>query len=272
MTFLEKLAASIQSKNSLLSIGLDPDFERLPESLRTEHNPLFVFNKEIIEHTCDLAAVYKLQIASYAALGIQGIELLEKTVNYLVHNYPEVPLILDAKRADIADTSENYAREAFDVFEADAITVNPYLGKDALLPFLKRRDKGVIVLCRTSNPGAKDFQELMVGDTPLYLKVAASVNEWDKEFGNCLLVVGATWPTELQKIRSICPELFFLVPGIGAQGGDLEAVLKNGLRNDKSGLLIHATRSIIYAGNGADFAETARVEANKLKEEINKFR
>lgn len=272
MTFLEKLTASIQNKNSLLSIGLDPDFERLPESLRAKHNPLFEFNKEIIESTSDLTAAYKLQFASYAAMGIQGIELLEKTVSFLVHNYPEIPLILDAKRADIKDTSENYAREAFDIFEADAVTVNPYLGKDALLPFLKRRDKGVIVLCRTSNPGAKDFQELLIGDTPLYLKVAASVNDWHTEFGNCLLVVGATWPAELQKIRSLCPKLFFLVPGIGAQGGDLGAVLKNGLREDRSGLLIHATRSIIYAGNGVDFAAVARSEAVKLKEEINKSR
>ncbi|MBI4080960.1 MAG: orotidine-5'-phosphate decarboxylase [Candidatus Levybacteria bacterium] len=272
MSFLQKLETAIQKNNSLLCVGLDPDFDKLPNSLKSKHNPLFEFNKEIIESTQDLVCAFKPQIAGYSALGAQGLEILEQTIHYLKTNYPDIPLILDAKRADIGSTSEKYAQEAFDVFEADAVTVNPYLGKDALLPFLQRREKGVIVLCRTSNKGAADFQSLDTNGEPLYIKVARAVAEWHEEFGNCLLVVGATWPEEMKKIREITKNMFFLVPGIGAQGGDLPATVNSGLREDKSGLIIHSSRAILYASSGSDFATRAKEEATKLREKINKYR
>lgn len=269
MIFLEKLTQSIKTSGSLLSVGLDPDFERLPESLRSAHNPLFEFNKSIVDRTHDLVCAYKLQIAGYAALGIQGAEILKMTINYLANNYPTIPIILDAKRGDIADTSENYAKEAFDIFEADGVTVNPYLGKDALIPFLERRDKGVIVLCKTSNPDSKDFQDLSVDGQPLYIKIAKAVYSWHQEYNNCLLVVGATWPEQMKNIREATGDMFFLVPGIGTQGGDLKSTLKNGLREDGSGLIIHSSRGIIYASGESDFADKARLEATKLRDQIN---
>lgn len=272
MTFLDKLEKSIQTKNSLLCIGLDTDFEKLPQTVRQSHNPVFAFNKEIIDRTYDLVCVYKIQIAYYSALGIRGYEMLEQTLHYLTNNYPDIPLILDAKRGDIGETSEKYVQEVFETFEVDAVTVNPYMGKDSVLPFLKRRDKGIIILCRTSNKGAEDFQSLTIDGEELYLKVAREAVKWNSEFGNCLLVIGATWPEDMKKIRDIAKDMFFLVPGIGKQGGDLEGTLKNGLREDKSGLIIHSSRSILYASSYANFAEEARMEATQLRNKINTFR
>lgn len=272
MSFREKLDIIVKKNNSLLCVGLDTDFEKLPASIRKHHEPLLAFNKAIIDRTATLVCSYKLQIAYYASLGIPGIQALMQTIHHIHTYYPDIPVILDAKRGDIGDTSEKYAQEAFDAFEADAVTVNPYLGKDALLPFLKRKDKGVIVLCRTSNKGAADFQDLITNDEPIYLKVAEAVNAWNDEFGNCLLVVGATWPEDMKKIRAVSPEMFFLVPGIGAQGGDLEKTMEAGLREDKSGLIIHAARSIIYASSDEDFAEKAMEEALRLRNLINTYR
>lgn len=272
MTFIQKLEASIARSDSLVCVGLDTDFEKLPQSVKTSHHPLVTFNKAIIDNTHDLVACYKLQIAYYSSLGLSGIEALEQTIHYLTNEYPDIPLILDAKRGDIGDTSEKYAQEVFDTFEVDAVTVNPYMGKDSLLPFLKRKTKGVIVLCRTSNKGAEDFQSLRVDSEPLYVKIAAAVSEWHNEFQNCLLVVGATWPEEMKEIRQIAKDLFFLVPGIGAQGGDIENTLKSGLRPDKSGLLIHSSRAIIYASDKSDFAEKARKETITLRDTINTYR
>jgi|SRR3989344_1027611 len=272
MNFLYNLVLSIKKNNSLLCVGLDTDFEKLPQSIRKVHEPIFAFNKSIIDATADLVCCYKIQIAYYASLGIPGIQALMQTVHYIHTNYPDLPVILDAKRADIGETSEKYVQEVFDSFEADAATVNPYLGKDSLLPFLQRREKGVIVLCRTSNKGAKDFQDLPINGEPLYMHVAKEIVSWHKEFGNCLMVVGATWPEELRKIRELAPEMFFLVPGVGAQGGDLEQTLKAGLRNDKSGLIIHSARSILYASDGDDFAQKAREETIKLRDQINSYR
>lgn len=267
MTFRQKLEKIIKKNNSLLSIGLDPDLGKIPQHLKKYKDPIFSFNKQIIDATHDLVCVYKPQIAYYAGSGIRGIGSLLKTINYLNHTYPEIPIILDSKRGDIESTSRFYAKEAFDVFNADAVTVNPYFGLDSLKPFFERKDKGVIILCRTSNKSASDFQDLKVSGEkiPLYLYVAKKVQEWSKEYKNCLLVVGATWPEELKKIREIAPKMFILVPGIGAQGGDLKVTLKNGLRKDKSGLIIHAGRSIIYA-------KSPRGEAKKLKELIESFR
>src|SRR3989344_3779476 len=214
---------------------------------------------------------------------------LDTDIKY-IHEQYDIPFILDAKRADIGSTSEQYAREVFDVFDTDSVTVNPYLGADAIKPFLKRADKGIIILCRTSNPGASDFQDLITGVAsqahprggyrlapqesykPLYLKIAEKVVEWNKKYENCLMVVGATWPGEMKKIRKIAPKMFFLVPGIGVQGGDLEKTLKNGLTKEKSGLIIHSARAIIYASSGKDFAEKSRKKAIEMRDLINKYR
>ncbi len=272
MNFLSQLEQAILAHNSLLCVGLDTDFEKLPHEVKKHHEPLLEFNKQIIDATAAHVCCYKIQIAYYAALGTSGIQALMQTIHYIHANYPALPVILDAKRGDIGETSKRYAQEAFDIFEADAVTVNPYLGKDSLLPFLEKKDKGVIVLCRTSNEGSSDFQELVAEESPLFLHVAEQATSWHKEFKNCLLVVGATWPEDMKKIRTVSPEMFFLVPGIGAQGGDLHATLAAGLREDHSGLIIHAARSIIYASSGQDFAAKAKEEASKLQLSINEHR
>jgi orotidine-5'-phosphate decarboxylase len=186
--------------------------------------------------------------------------------------HPGVPVILDAKRGDIGSTAQNYAIEAFDRYGADAVTVNPYLGRDSLQPFLDRADKGVIVLCRTSNPGAGDLQDLVVDGRPLYQHVAAKVaQDWNAN-GNCLLVVGATWPQQLREVRAIVGDVPFLVPGVGAQGGDVEAVVKNGRTADGTGLLVSSSRAILYASGGDDFADAARAAATALRDAINASR
>ncbi|RJQ38913.1 orotidine-5'-phosphate decarboxylase [Candidatus Microgenomates bacterium] len=272
MTFLQKLNNNIAKNNSLLCIGLDTDINKIPRDLLGLENPTFAFNKKIIDETVNLVSCYKLNIAYYSASGISGINSLQRTIEYINDTYPNTPVILDAKRADVGSTSEQYAKEAFEVFKADAVTVNPYLGLDSIEPFLKYRDKGVIILCKTSNSGSFEFQDLKVENEPLYLKVAKKIQEWDKQYKNCLMVVGATYPEELKSIRDIAPDMFFLVPGIGKQGGDLEKTLKLGLTKIKSGLIIHSARAIIYASNSADFAEKAKEEAEKLKEEINNYR
>lgn len=272
MNFLQKLESSINNNNSLLCIGLDTDINKIPKHLLNEDEPIFAFNKDIIDKTSDLVCCYKANVAFYSAQGISGLHALQLTVSYLKEHYPQVPIILDAKRADIENTSEQYVKEAFDTIGVDAVTVNPYLGLDSLEPFFKRSDKGIIVLCRTSNPGASDFQNLIVNDEPLYISVAKKTAEWNKEYKNCLMVVGATWPDELKKIREIAPDMFFLVPGLGPQGGNLQKTLQNGLTKEKSGLIIHSARAIIFASNENDFAEKAREEARKLKKEINKYK
>ncbi len=263
MDFLKKLQEAIKKNDSLLCVGLDPDLDKIPEKFKSEQDPIFSFNKYIVDQTADLVCVFKPNIAFYAAYGLPGIEQLKKTIDY-VHS-KDLPLLLDAKRGDIGSTAQAYVKEVFDELNVDAVTVNPYLGFDALEPFLERKDKGIVILCRTSNPGASDFQDLKVGDEALYLKVAEKVVEWDKKYGNCLMVVGATWPEQLKQIRELAPDMFFLIPGIGAQGGDLENTLKNGLNNKKSGLIISSSRGILYA-------ENPKEEAKKIKEEINSYR
>ncbi|MBI4100116.1 orotidine-5'-phosphate decarboxylase [Candidatus Microgenomates bacterium] len=286
MNFFKKLNQSIKKNNSLLCIGLDTDISKIPKRFLTRSDLVFEFNKNIIDLTTDLVCCYKANIAFYAAQGIPGLKSLQKTIRY-IHKH-NLPFILDAKRGDVENTAQNYVKEAFDVLEADAVTLNPYLGFDTIEPFLKRKDKGIIVLCRTSNPGASDFQstEVSIGNhpggineatprektEPLYMLVARKVVEWNKKYKNCLLVVGATWPTELELIRKIAPDMFFLVPGIGAQGGDLEQTLKFGLTKEKSGLtpknsglIISSSRSIIYSNN-------PKKKAQELQEAINRYR
>lgn len=272
MTFLQKLEQAIEKNNSLLCVGLDPDTSKFPTHLQNGHESIFAFNKAIIDATHDVVCSFKPQIAYYSALGVPAIEALKKTVDYIRTNYPEIPIILDAKRGDIGPTAQQYAKEAFEFFQVDAVTVNPYLGLDSLQPFLLYDTKGIVILCRTSNESAQDFQDLSVNGTPLYLEVAKKILSWDKEYHNCLMVVGATWPEEIKTLRELAPNMFFLVPGIGVQGGSVQKTLENGLRKDKSGLIITISRSVLYAATGQDFAQKAREKAIALQGEINKYR
>lgn len=270
MKFIEKLELAQKKNRSLLCVGLDPSLERLPEVCRLESQPFLAFNRALIDATADLVCAYKPQIAHYAACGVET-ELLT-TISYINKTYPEIPVILDAKRGDIGSTAEKYAIEAFERYQADAVTVNPYLGGDSLEPFLNYSEKGVVVLCRTSNPGGSDLQSLEVDGEALYLKLARlATTSWNVN-GNILLVVGATWPEELARVREVVGDIPLLVPGVGAQGGDLAAVLEAGLDSKGAGLVINSSRGIIYASSGEDFAQAARQEALELRDAINILR
>lgn len=248
-TFAERLARAIELSGSLVCVGLDPDAAKLPADLASDPHALYAFNRRIVDATHNLAAAYKPQIAFYSAQGAE--EQLASSIRYIRERAPAALVILDAKRADIGNTAEAYAMEAFDRYQADAVTVNPYMGEDSVRPFLARPDRGAVLLCRTSNPGAKDFQDLKIDGLPLYRHVARrAAGEWNRH-GNLMLVVGATVPLEMAGLREAHPEVPFLVPGIGAQGGDLQATLAAGLDSRGAGLLISASRSIIYAGGGA---------------------
>ena len=271
MNFIRKLEQAWAARQTVVCVGLDPRMDRLPASLRGAEEPFFAFNRRIIEATLPHACAYKPQIACYAGEG--RLKELERTFEFLKERAPEVPLILDAKRGDIGSTAEQYAREAFEVYQADAVTVNPYMGGDTLTPFTDAAEHGVIVLCRTSNPGSADLQNLLLENgNPLYLEVARKASgEWNEK-GNLCLVTGATYPKDLAKIRRVVGEMPLLVPGIGAQGGDLEATLRAGLRPDGWGLLINSSRGIIHASEGEDFAEAAGEAARALKEACNRLR
>jgi orotidine-5'-phosphate decarboxylase len=266
--FAERLEQAQQRSGSLMCVGLDPDPAKLPLDLRHESVPIHAFDRRIIDATCDLAAAYKPQIAFYSAEGAE--EQLAASIRYIRQKAPAALVILDAKRGDVGNTAVAYAREAFERYHADAVTVNPYMGEDSVRPFLARPDRGAILLCRTSNPGAKDFQDLLVDGLPLYRRVAQrAAGEWNAH-GNLMLVVGATFPQEMAELRQAHPELTFLVPGIGAQGGDLEAILNAGLDARGAGLLVSASRSIIYAGAGS--AAAIRAAAAELYTAINQHR
>ncbi len=272
MEFIARIERCISKNNSLLCVGLDPDPARLPTHLKTS-NDFFSFCQEIIAATADLVCAYKPNSAFFEAYGAQGIDVLKKTCDYIKQEHPGLPVILDAKRGDIGNTNEGYASFAFDYLSADAITVSPYLGGEALAPFLNRADKGIIILGRTSNPGAGEFQDLEVGGKKLYKLVAEKVRDnWNKN-GNCLLVTGATYPEELSEIRQIVgDEMYFLVPGIGAQGGDVEKTIKAGASSAGKGLIINSSREVIYASDGPDFARAARLRAAEIRDEINRYR
>ena len=268
MTFIEQLQKRWTENNTLVCVGLDPDPSRFPEIIGDGSDSIFAFNRAIIDATADLVCAYKPQIAHFAALNAE--DQLKDTIAYIHSEYPGIPVILDSKRGDIGSTAERYAREAFERYEADAVTVNPYLGIDGVKPFTDYVDKGVILLCRTSNPSAKDFQDLLVGDKPLYECVAETIaKEWN-ENNNCALVVGATWPEQLGKIRNIVGDMPILVPGIGAQGGDLEGTLKHGVDSKKAGLVINSSRGVLYASEQSDFAEAARNVVLQMNQAINK--
>lgn len=261
-------SASIKNK-SFVCLGLDPDLSQMPSHLTSSNTPYFDFNKAIIEGTADIVCAYKPQIAHYSAFGRENE--LEKTISFIKTNYPDIPVILDSKRGDIGNTAHFYGVEAFERYGADALTLSPYLGFDSIEPFLKWEGKGLIILCKTSNRGSPLFQNLKTPDIELYLKVASEVKSWSAK-GDFSIVVGATQPEILKVIRDIVGDMLFLVPGIGAQGGDLGLVMKEGISKAKSGdpsLMINSSRGIIYASSGEDFAEKAREACLSLREQIN---
>ena len=262
----EQIIKQIRAKRSFLCVGLDTDIKKVPQHLLDEEDPVFAFNKAIIDTTARYAIAFKPNTAFYEVYGAKGWMSLEKTVNYIKTNYPEMFVIADAKRGDIGNTSANYARAFFETLNADAITVVPYMGVDSVEPFLGFDDKWVILLALTSNKGSKDFQYLNIEGKELYKNVLAKSAEWAGS-DKMMYVVGATHPEELGEIRKLLPEHFLLVPGVGAQGGDLQAVARYGLNKD-CGLIVNSSRGIIYASNGEDFAERAAGEARKLQEQM----
>ena len=269
-SFRERLADAWRRNDSLVSVGLDPEIERFPASFAGQASPIFQFNRAIIDATADLVCAYKPQFAHYAAY--EAEDQLERTIEYIHQHHPGIPVILDAKRGDVGNTAERYAIEAFERYGADAVTVNPYLGFDSLEPFLKYEDRGVIVLCRTSNPGARDLQDLPVEGRRLYQVVAElAARRWNAR-GNCALVVGATYPRELAEVRAIVGDMPLLVPGVGAQGGDVEQVVTCGQTAEGTGLVINSARAILYASSRVDFAQAARRATEMLREGVNRHR
>ena len=278
MHFMTALKAAWQQRNSLLCVGLDPDPAKFPAHLAGRPQAIFEFCRDIVDATADLACAFKPQIAYFAAHRAE--DQLEALIEHIHVHHPAVPVILDAKRGDIGSTAEQYAVEAFERFKADAITVNPYMGRDSVEPYLAYGDKGVILLCRTSNPGGSDLQFLEVGgpgrQERLFERVARLVAEEWNASGNCGLVVGATFPAEIARVRELTGELPLLVPGIGAQGGDIAATVQAGRTMDGCGLMINSSRAILYAGvdvnEGADFAAAARRVAQDTRDAINAHR
>ena len=270
MKFLEQLQDAWTRNDSLVCVGLDPEPERFPASLAGQASPIFQFNRAIIDATADLVCAYKPQFAHYAAC--EAEDQLERTIEYIHQSHPGIPVILDSKRGDVGNTARRYAIEAFERYGADAVTVNPYLGGDSLEPFLAYEDRGVIILCRTSNPGARDLQDLQVGERRLYEIVAQlAATSWNSR-GNCALVVGATYPRELAQVRALAGDMPFLVPGVGAQGGDVQAVVSHGQTADGTGLLVSSSRAILYAASDATWIEAARMATRTLRDQINQHR
>ncbi len=271
MSFYQRLNSAWDRSGSMLCVGLDPDVSRLPTSMRGSVDAIEDFCKAIVDATGDLVCAFKPQIAYFAAVGAE--KQLENICEYIRAKFPDVVLILDAKRGDIGDTAALYAREAFSRYGADAVTVNPYLGTDSLEPFLATPGKGTIVLCRTSNAGSSEFQSLEVDGEPIYLRVARTAAAKWRSIGECALVVGATYPVELARVRAMVGDMPILVPGIGAQGGDINAVIRAGTTTTPSsattsqattpttsrrGLIINSSRAILYASDSANFATAAR--------------
>lgn len=270
MHFMTALGAAWQQRNSLLCVGLDPDPAKFPAHLRGRPDAILAFCSAIVDATADLVCCFKPQIAYFAAHRAE--DQLEALIEHIHARHPGTPVVLDAKRGDIGSTAEQYAVEAFERYKADAITVNPYMGRDSVDPYLAYPDKGVILLCRTSNPGGSDLQFLDVGGVKLYEHVARLVaQDWNAS-GNCGLVVGATFPAEIARVRELTGDMPLLVPGIGAQGGDVAATLAAGRTAAGTGLMINSSRAILYAGKGEDFADAARQAAIDTRDAINAHR
>jgi orotidine-5'-phosphate decarboxylase len=271
VTFIQKLSTAWAANDSMLCVGLDPDITKFPRSLHGKPDAIYTFCKAIIDATADTACAIKPQIAYFAALRAE--DQLEALCAYIRDNYPGLPIVLDAKRGDIGATAEQYAREAFERYDADAVTVSPYMGYDSVAPYLEWEDRGAIVLCRTSNAGGSDLQFLDVDGAPLYQHVARMVAEkWNRN-GQCGLVVGATFPNELAQVRAIIGNMPLLVPGIGAQGGDVAATVAAGRIAGGHGMMINSSRAILYAkpepADGDDFAAAARRVALQTRDAIN---
>jgi len=272
LTGISKLEHIMTKNNSLVCVGLDSDMYKLPPVVLNEKHPQFVFNKAIVDSTYPYVCAFKPNIAFYEARGARGIEELAMTMDYITSTYPDIFTICDAKRADIGNTNKGYVEFIFDRLKFDAITLHPYLGREALAPFLERKDKVSIILCKTSNPGSHEFQDMKIEEDPLYLRVAHNIStQWNMN-NNCMLVIGATYPHEMSAVRERVGDMPFLVPGIGAQGGDLNAVMKAGLNNKKMGMIINSSREIIFGSSDIQFAEAAGQKASKLRAVINLFR
>ncbi len=269
MTFIEKLENAWVSQDSLLMVGLDPDLERLPVSMKQNGQSIFEFCKGIVDATAPYACGFKPQIAYFASQGAE--EQLSELCNYIHKAYPHLPIVLDAKRGDIGTTAEHYAREAYERYKADAVTVSPYMGFDSIEPYLAWQSKGIIILCRTSNPGGSDLQfvESCSGE-PLYLHVASLVAEKWNTHGQCGLVVGATFPEELERVRErVGDTMPLLVPGIGAQGGDIPSTVKAGSNAAGTGMMINSSRAILYASSDEDWQQAAARVAMETRDQIN---
>jgi orotidine-5'-phosphate decarboxylase len=276
MTFQKKIEIIIERNNSLVCVGLDTDTAKIPEKYKSEKYPQFAYNKYIVDQTHDIVCAYKPNSAFYEARGAEGIAELKMTCDYIRKKHPDIPIILDAKRADIGSTNAGYVTYAYDYLCADAITLHPYLGHGAMQPFLDRKDKGCIILCKTSNEGSGELQNIVVHlgglksvqqskELRLYKYVAREVVEKWNSNGNCLLVVGATYPEELTNVRKIVGDMIILVPGIGAQGGDIKKTVRAGLNSTGAGMIINSARAII-------FSDSPRASTLSLRKEINKFR
>jgi orotidine-5'-phosphate decarboxylase len=270
VTFIERLQARWQAADSLLCVGLDPDPSRLPVHLRGRDEAILAFCAAIADATAPYACAFKPQIAYFASARAE--DQLEALLAHLRRHHPDVPVVLDAKRGDIGATAEHYASEVFERYGADAVTLSPFMGHDSIEPFLAHAGRGIFVLCRTSNPGGDDLQMLDVGGEPLYARVARlAAAKWNRG-GQLGLVVGATYPAELARVRAIAGDLPLLVPGIGAQGGDVKASVEAGQTADGAGMLINSSRAILYAGSGEDFALAAAAAARSTRDEINRHR
>ncbi|SAI27801.1 orotidine 5'-phosphate decarboxylase [Bordetella ansorpii] len=272
MTFLNRLENAWTTSGSLLQVGLDPDPQRFPRELQGQPDAIFQFCRAIVDATAEFACSFKPQIAYFAAHRAE--DQLEALCRHIRDTYPDRPIVMDAKRGDIGSTAENYAREAFERYNADALTVSPYMGLDSIEPYLAWSDRGVIVLCRTSNPGGSDLQFLKMEDgQPLYLHVAGLVADKWNSAGQCGLVVGATFPNELAAVRArIGDAVPLLVPGIGAQGGDVTATVRAGANKAGAGMMINSSRAILYASGGDDWRDAAAIAARGLRDEINAVR
>ena len=276
MTFIGKLSAAWEKNHSLLCVGLDPDINRFPEYLRGKPDAIYTFCKGVVDATADLVCAFKPQIAYFHAARAE--DQLEAICAYVREQYPDIPLILDAKRGDIGATAQQYAREAFERYNADAVTLSPYMGFDSVEPYLEYRDRGAIILARTSNPGGSDLQFLEVNvsgrTVPLYQHVARLVAEKWNVHGQCAMVVGATFPHEIAEVRAIVGDMPLLIPGIGAQGGNVEATVAAGKTADGRGMMINSSRAILYAGVGENenYAAISRRAAIRTRDEINQYR
>jgi orotidine-5'-phosphate decarboxylase len=270
MTFTEMLHERWRAADTLLCVGLDPDPTRFPAHLRAADDAIFEFCRAIVDATADLVCAFKPQIAYFASHRAE--DQLESLIAHIRRQYPAVPVILDAKRGDIGSTAEHYAREAFERYDAHAVTLSPYMGFDSIQPYLAYADRGAFLLCRTSNAGGADLQMLEVGGERLYEKLAQlAATNWNSN-GQLGLVVGATFPSELARVRALVGDLPLLVPGIGAQGGDIDASVKAGQTATGDGIIINSSRAVLYAGHGEDFAAQARAVAQRTRDEINRNR